>query len=148
MTNDSLNTKLNLQITNTDSLITALRIYCVYRFLQASALLVYFFAGNVNTYLGKEDPFLFLICACIYFLFCLISLAQTNIKILSKIKGTGILFIFFIVVLAMTSFIHFSGGVHGSLGIILVVAVATAGILLQGRLVFFIAALASISFTG
>lgn len=130
------------------SLNTALRIYCFYRFLQVSALLIYFFAGNVNNNLGKENPFLFLVCGIIYFIFCFISVVQTNISVLPKIKGTGILFIFFIDVLAITAFIHFSGGVHGSLGILLVVAVATSGILLEGSLVFFIAAIASLSILG
>jgi len=131
-----------------NSLNTALKIYCLYRFLQISALLVYFFSGNISNSLGKENPFLFLICAVCYFFLCFISLAQTNIKSLPKVKGTGILFIFFIDVLAITAFIHFSGGIQGILGILLVVVVATAGILLQGSLVFFIAALASISIIG
>lgn len=145
MTNNSHNGNAPLK---EDSLSTALRIYCAYRFLQVSALLIYYITGNADKSLGKESPLLFIICVFLYFIFCLISLAQTNIKTLPKIKGTGILFIFFIDVLAITTFIHFSGGVHSSLGILLVVAVATAGILLEGRLVFFIAALASLSVLG
>src|SRR5690606_25334415 len=60
-------------------------------------------------------------------------------------KGTGILFVFLVDVIAISSFIHFSGGLHGSLGILMVVIVATAGIFLQGRLALFIAALASLA---
>lgn len=127
------------------SLKTALQIYSLYRLLQSAALLVLFFFGGKTGYLGKESPFLFFICASLYCIFCSISVIQTSFKKLPDIEGRGILFIFMVDVIAITSFIHFSGGIHSSLGILMVVVVATAGIFLQGRLALFIAALASLA---
>ncbi len=127
------------------SLATALQIYSLYRLLQITALLTLFFLGSATGYLGSQKPEFFIISAVIYFIFCLITVLQTSIDRLPNPKGNGILFIFLIDVLAIASFMHFSGGVHGSLGIMMVVIVATAGIFLQGRLALFIAALASLS---
>lgn len=127
------------------SLKTALQIYSLYRLLQISALLTLFFLGSATGYLGSQQPQFFIISAIIYFFFCLVTVVQTSIPRLPKPKDNGILFIFLIDVLAIASFMHFSGGVHGSLGIMMVVIVATAGIFLQGRLALFIAALASLA---
>ncbi len=126
---------------------TSLQIYCLYRLLQILAVLTIFLTDSSN-YLGTQNPYLFLLSALSYLAFCLGSVAQTFIPSLPQPKASGILFIFFIDVLAVSAFIHFSGGVYGSLGVILVVIVATSGVLLEGQLVLFIAALASLSILG
>lgn len=127
------------------SLNTALQIYSLYRLLQITALLVLFFLGSATGYLGSQKPELFLISAIVYFIFCVVTLVQTSIKRLPNLKDNGILFVFLVDVIAIAAFMHFSGGIHGSLGIMMVVIVATAGIFLKGRLALFIAALASIA---
>jgi two-component system sensor histidine kinase PilS (NtrC family) len=129
---------------DSDSLKAALQIYTLYRLLQISALLILFLLGSSTGYLGERHPNLFFISALVYFALCAISLAQTSIKALPSLKGRGVVLLFLIDVLAIISFIHFSGGKYGSLGILLVVVVATAGIFLRGRLALFIAALASL----
>ena len=139
-TDHSSNNKSRLSSTD-----ASLQIYNIYRLLQVSALMLYFFFFSTNTYLGKQNPTLFILTASAYFIFCIIALLQSAVKSMPKIKDNGILFLLLVDIVAITAFIHFSGGVHGSLGILLVVVVATGGILLQGRLVLFIAAMASLA---
>ncbi len=123
----------------------SLQIYNIYRLLQLSALILYFFFFSANSYLGKQNPTLFILTASAYFLFCLLALLQSRVKTMPRIGNNGVLFLLLVDIVAITAFIHFSGGIHGSLGILLVVVVATAGILLQGRLVLFVAAMASLA---
>ncbi len=141
-------THTEARLAKSDSLLTALRIYSAYRLLQISALLSIFMLDSTNAVPGKENPAVFLVIACIYLVFCIISFAQTLFKQLPQIHDTGVLFVFFIDVLAISSFIHFSGGLQATLAIMMVATVAAAGIFLPRRLALFIAAFASLTILG
>lgn len=123
----------------------SMKIYSIYRTFQVCALLLIFFLLPGKTFLGKDEPFLFAVSAFIYLTFCSYTLGRTLSKQNKPLSGFHILFVLLSDIAAIMSFIHFSGGLNGSLSILLTVTIAAASILLTGRFAFFIAAIASIS---
>ncbi len=120
-----------------------LRVYAYYRTLLGSVLLVMFYAEVAPNALGNDNPGLFLYTSLVYTLINIITLVMLWRK---QLPSQRTLFILLLIdLIAINLLMHTSGGVLNGLGYLMLVAVAAGGILLQGRLAIFFAALACIA---
>lgn len=121
----------------------SMRLLNIYRLIIAGILVsLYFFLGNNHWWNASSGP-LYIRLATGYLLIGLIALAFTWIKwprFNRLLTLQTIADIVFIVVL-----MHAAGGIKSGLGLLLVVAIAAASLISQGRLALFYAALATIA---
>lgn len=121
----------------------SMRLLNFYRLVIACILIgFYFFLSDKNWWADSNDP-LFIRLAVGYLVAGLIALAFTMIewpKFNRLLTLQTIADILFIVVL-----MHAAGGIKSGLGLLLVVAIAAASLISQGRLALFYAALATIA---
>jgi len=122
----------------------SLRYFNLYRLLSATLLLVasYFHPGSFELLPATDRP-LYMWTALLY---CLAAMA--GVFVLGERRGRFNLQLSVQVLLdisALTVMMHASGGFRGGLGAMLLVSLAGAGLVGQGRLVLFYAALASLA---
>ena len=121
----------------------SMRLLNIYRLIIAGILVsLYFFLGDNSWWSASSGP-LYIRLATGYLLIGLIALAFTWIKwpkFTRLLTLQTIADIVFIVVL-----MHAAGGIKSGLGLLLVVAIAAASLISQGRLALFYAALATIA---
>ncbi len=119
-----------------------LRLFNLYRLVIAGLFAVYAFSDISIKSFGEYSPVLFKWIAAIYLLICLanaftIQLRKPGFAI--QIHSQVILDI-----IAITLFMHASGGVQSGLGMLIIVAVASGSILLAGRAAMVFAAIATL----
>ncbi|MBZ2190529.1 sensor histidine kinase [Alcanivorax sp. JB21] len=120
---------------------TPIRVYTAYRILLAVLLLVVFLANRGPSLLGQSNPSLFLYTSLAY-------VALTFMSVLLKAplyRGRPLMPLVPVLsdVLVLTLLIHASGGIESNLTVLLLVTVASASIILPGRLGLLTAALAT-----
>ena len=118
---------------------TPIRIYSTYRILLALLLLALYLAGDPPL-VGQTNPSMFLYTSSAY-------VALTLLSVVFRHGNKGAVPALPVVsdVLILTLLIHASGGIESSLTVLLLVTVATASIILPGRLGLMTAALATFS---
>ena len=121
----------------------SLTVFASYRLFLAAILLAVFYFDLPPSFLGESDPSLYRFVGQIYFLLAVGLLFMTVQQWLPFITQTKIQLLIDIIVITLV--IHASGGLKTSLGSLLVVVVVAGGVLVPGRLSFFIAALATLA---
>lgn len=118
-------------------------VFCIYRLLIVSLLLVAATTGMGPSFLGQPHPNLFLIVGLIYgvaaIAFIFAAAAQVGefyFQVLLQLE---------VDIGAITLLMHASGGVPSGLGMLLVVVIAAGGILTLGRTASALAALAALA---
>jgi two-component system sensor histidine kinase PilS (NtrC family) len=121
----------------------ALYLFNLYRFTVPTVFVASVLAGISPTYWGQLDERLFLVTGCLYSGFAIISFFAIkqhwlpfNVQVLGQ---------FLFDILAIMVLMHASGGVSSGLGMLLVVVIAGGSLLTEGRIAFFLAAIASLS---
>ena len=119
-----------------------LRLFNLYRLVIAGLFAVYAFSDlSIKTF-GEYNPALFKWIAAIYLMICLANALTIQLRkpgFAIQIHSQVILDI-----IAITLFMHASGGVQSGLGMLIIVAVASGSILLAGRAAMIFAAIASL----
>lgn len=124
-----------------------LRIYTYYRTLLGSVLLIMFHIQFAPQVLGQDNPALFFYTSLSYTainLFTLVAMWRAQYTP-SQPKLFGSLLID---VVAISLLMHASGGAGSSLGYLMLIAIAAGGIMLQGHISFFLAAITTIIVIG
>ncbi|ABA57236.1 signal transduction histidine kinase [Nitrosococcus oceani ATCC 19707] len=120
-----------------------LAVFCLYRLLIVSLLLVAVITGAGPGFLGESHPNLFLITSLVY------AAAAIALGVATIARMGGFCFqVWFQLTLdigAITLLMHASGGVLSGLGMLLVVVIAAGGILTVGRTASAFAALATLA---
>lgn len=124
-----------------------LRVYTYYRTLLGSLLLIMFELEVAPKVLGNDNSNLFFYTSAVYTAInCLTLIVMQQLKFApSQRKLFGSLLVD---VVAITLLMHASGGANSGLGYLLMVAIAAGGIMLRGRISFFLAALATLAILG
>lgn len=129
----------------TDQLNNVAVVYNIYRIVLPLVLLITYISSPGITLLGALSPTLFVQIATAYAIFgvAITFFAPTSIRLLANpnIIATTLV----IDIVAMTIIIYTSGGVTSGLGLLLIVTVASGGILIRGRISTFIAAIAALA---
>jgi two-component system sensor histidine kinase PilS (NtrC family) len=121
----------------------SMRLLNFYRLIIASILIGFYFFLDTNAWWSQNNGSLYLRLAVGYLLVSFVAIAFTWIKwpkfnrLLTLQTCADIAFI--------AVLMHAAGGIKSGLGLLLVVAIAAASLISQGRLALFYAALASIS---
>lgn len=119
-----------------------LRLFNLYRLVIAGIFVVFAFTDiNIKSF-GEYSPTLFKWVAALYLLICLVNAFTIKLRkpgFVVQIHTQVILDI-----VAITLFMHASGGVQSGLGMLIIVAVASGSILLAGRAAMIFAALATL----
>lgn len=119
-----------------------LRLFNLYRLVIAGLFAVFAFSDlSIKTF-GQYNPSLFKWIAALYLLICLanaatIQLRKPGFAIQTHSQVT-------IDIIAITLFMHASGGIQSGLGMLIIVAVASGSILLAGRTAMLFAAFAAL----
>ena len=119
-----------------------LRLFNLYRLVIAGLFAVYAFSDISIKSFGEYNPVLFKWIAALYLITCLVNAFSIQLRkpgFASQIHIQVILDI-----IAITLFMHASGGVQSGLGMLIIVAVASGSILSAGRAAMVFAALASL----
>ncbi len=120
-----------------------LSIYAWYRLTLSALLLLLFFAHFQKPLLGREDPGAYLHLAILYFVFNSLCIFLNQDRI-ARTSRRALVFVL-TDILALTLFIHLSGGVTSNLPLLLAVSVAAGNILLRPRLGLFVSAIATLT---
>ncbi len=120
-----------------------LRIYAWYRLILAGLLLLLFYVHFQSPLLGSDNPHGYIRLATIYFGFNCLCIFFNH----DRVAATAWRALIFVMVdiLALTLFIHMSGGISSDLPLLLAVSVAAGNILLRRRLGLFVSAIASLT---
>ncbi len=125
---------------------TLLRIYNYYRLVVGIALLVLFVGEIGERLLGTLDPDAFLLTLISYTTVNLL-IAAASLLVPSRYFDRALLG--FVIVgldaLALTLLMHFSGGVTSGLGTLIIVAMAAGSILVPGRILMLLPAIATLA---
>jgi len=120
----------------------ALFIFNFYR-LTVAIVFVISVSGHFSpSFLGQFDKKLFLVTGLLYSgfaLFCIFSIKTKLLPFNVQVPGQFLLDIFVITLL-----MHASGGVNSGLGLLFIIAIAGGSLLSEGRIAFFLAAIASL----
>jgi two-component system sensor histidine kinase PilS (NtrC family) len=119
-----------------------LNLFNLYRLTIAIAFVSFVLADVSPSFLGQFDPRLFLVTCWLYSGFgvlCIFTIEQKWPPFHVQVLGQILVDIFVITVL-----MHASGGVNSGLGMLLVVTIAGGSLLTEGRIAFFLAAVASL----
>jgi two-component system sensor histidine kinase PilS (NtrC family) len=120
----------------------ALFIFNFYR-LTVAIVFVISVSGHFSpSFLGQFDKKLFLVTSLLYSgfaIFCIFSIKKKWLSFNVQVLGQFLLDIF-----AITLLMHASGGVNSGLGLLFVIAIAGGSLLSEGRIAFFLAAIASL----
>lgn len=122
------------------------KVYSGYRFVLAVLLLVLFSAHLAPNIVGATRPQLYLGVSALYAAFA----ATALLYLLPRRFGISAAAIFaqlVIDIVALTLLMHASGGLHGGIGFLVLVTVASASIIFTGGLALLVAAVASICIT-
>ncbi len=121
----------------------SLHFFNIYRVVSASLFLLAMLPNNVGFKIGLDRPSLFMAVGTVYLAISLLYLAvlprlQLSLSVVLTVEVvTDIVF--------LTLMMHTSGGGHSGLGYMLLVVLAGAGLVGQGRLTLFYAALATVA---
>jgi len=122
---------------------TPLRYFNLYRATLSGLIITLGFFGIAPRYFGQADSELFWITAIAYFLFsfvCALAIQMRwmgfQLQVVLQITGD---------IACITLMMHASGGVASGFGMLLVVAIAGASLLTEGRIAVLFAALASLA---
>ena len=119
-----------------------LHLFNLYRLVIASLFAVFTFSDfNLKSF-GEYNPLLFRWVAVLYLLICLTN--AITIQLRKPSFAVQIHTQVIIDIIAITLFMHASGGVQSGLGMLIIVAVASGSILMAGRAAMLFAALASL----
>jgi len=119
-------------------------VYNIYRIVLPLVLLVTFVTNPDTTILGMLNPNLFLQVSIVYAVLGLITLVISNQNPLARsIRRQIVVFIIDIITISVIT--YSSGGISSGLGLLLVVTIASASILMRGRISIFLAAIATLS---
>src|SRR5690606_36576251 len=121
----------------------SMRLLNFYRLIIACILIGFYFFLDANSWWSESNGGLYIRLAVGYLLVGLVALAFTWIewpKFNRLLTLQTVADILFIVVL-----MHAAGGIKSGLGLLLVIAIAAASLISQGRLALFYAALATIA---
>ncbi len=120
-----------------------LRIYAWYRLTLSGLLLLLFFAHLQKPLLDHDDPGAYLHLAILYFIFNSLCVFLNQ----DRIASTSWRALIFVLadILALTLFIHLSGGITSNLPLLLAVSIAAGNILLRPRLGLFVSAIATLT---
>lgn len=132
-----------MQSHSTDINHSLLRIYSYYRAALGSILLLIYYSGIAPYTLGHENRELFIITASAFTLLNVLALFALWLGRFAA-KTERIFAILLIDIVAITLIIHSSGGMGNGLSFLLLICIATGGILLSRQLSFVVAALASL----
>ncbi len=133
-----------LYIPSPDQRWTPIRVYASYRIVLASLLLLLFFMAPPTTPLvGSYDPKLFFYTSVLYLGLTLLSVLLPQ-KLYHQRPMMPLLPIL-VDILIMTLLVHASGGIESSLTVLMLVTIATANIILPGRLGLLSAAVATLA---
>jgi len=119
-----------------------LRLFNLYRLVIAGLFAVYAFSDISIKSFGEYSPALFKWLTAIYLIICLVNAFTIQLRKPSFASQIHIQVILDII--AITLFMHASGGVQSGLGMLIIVAVASGSILLAGRAAMVFAALATL----
>ncbi len=120
----------------------ALFIFNFYRLTVAIVFVVSVSGHFSPSFLGQFDKKLFLVTSWLYSGFAILCIFSIKKKWLSfdvQVLGQFLLDIF-----AITFLMHASGGVNSGLGLLFIIAIAGGSLLSEGRIAFFLAAIASL----
>lgn len=120
-----------------------LYLFNIYRLVLSSIFLLTFVTGTSPSFLGRYDPETFLIANMIYWWLAIIfifTIEQRWLNFYAQVLVHVLVDIFIISIL-----MYSSGGLGSGVGMLLVVAIAAASLLTEGRTAFFFAAIASIA---
>lgn len=123
-----------------------LRYFNYYRIVLATIFSVVFLVRIGPRILGDFQPFLFQTVSLAYLAFALLSSYTIHIKRPSFAIQVNAQVL--IDITALTLMMHASGGLTSGLGILIVVAIAGAGVMMVGRLAMLYAALATLAVLG
>lgn len=120
-----------------------LKVFCIYRLVLASLLVLSVILGVSEDLLGEAIPLLFRPTALVYLglaILCLFAYIRRKPSFTAQVY-CGV----FIDTVAITLIMHSCGGIESGLGTLLVIAIAAGSILMVGRMASFFAAIASIA---
>lgn len=132
-----------LQIGRSDSFWQSLRYFSIYRLIVAAVLLAALMWYGVALHLGSDDARLFRWVAIAYFI-----AAAAMLGIVQKWRQAFDLQLSAQVacdIVALTLLMHASGGAKSGIGVMIFVVLAGAGLVGQGRMTLFYAALATLA---
>lgn len=123
-----------------------LRLLTFYRLILAGLLTVLFFSIADSTTLGIQDPGVYMLTCMAYLAFSLVAGFAARLRK----PGYELQAVAQVLtdIVAITLLMFASGGLASSLGILLVITVATGSVLLPGRMAFLFAAVATIAVMG
>ncbi len=120
----------------------AIRVINVFRFILSIIFVAFYTYADKFDLLSNENPSLFFSLALAYLLFSI------SLLIITPIKSSTILFFhpiqIVIDILFIIMLMHAAGGIQSGLGLLLVITIATASLVSDGRLALFYAAIATI----
>lgn len=119
------------------------RIYCGYRVILCSVLVAILILTRGDLLVGRNDPELFGWICVVYGLAMLALLLFAPRRRAPNNQVT--FFNLFVDIGVLTALVHLSGGSSSGLALLLLIDVATAGLMLSGQLAALVAALASIA---
>jgi two-component system, NtrC family, sensor histidine kinase PilS len=121
----------------------SITLFNYYRLIVGSLLLLLVIIFGDTLSLGSGNLLLFLRASTVYVVFVLIS--QLAIKRRQPRFGLQLAVQMGVDIACMTALSHASGGIQSSVGLLLLVSLAAAGLISRGRITLFFAALASIA---
>ncbi len=119
-----------------------LRLFNLYRLVIAGLFAVYAYSDISIKSFGEYNPVLFKWIAALYLIICLAN--AFTIQLRKPGFAVQIHIQVILDIIAITLFMHASGGVQSGLGMLIIVAVASGSILLAGRAAMVFAALATL----
>jgi len=136
----------NLSDNNSDTAWRSLHVYNIYRLVLSGLLGVVFFSGSGTNLLGKENPTAFGIIVLTYIAISFISGFASRLRF-PPFEVQAFSAILFDIIL-LTLLMHTSGGAKSGLGILIIVSIASSGVLMGGKLAFTLAAVAALTILG
>jgi len=123
----------------------ALYLIGFYRLALAVIFIISYLFLPVPSLLGKENPIVFFIAANIYLIYALFSIMSSYYR--TPTFNLQVYIHSFVDIFIITICMHVSGGVDSGLGMLLVVTVASVGVLCNGRVAFIYATSATLIVT-